>query len=80
MEPLNERHSFIVAGIFREAFQEIAVRATVEDDTLSWYLHAHNHDPYGAAECNERCQVVRSGKVEYVTHSDVANPQRVRVE
>ncbi|HJS82561.1 MAG TPA: hypothetical protein VJ742_06965 [Nitrososphaera sp.] len=67
----NERHSYIGKGISREAFQDIAVQHTVEDDTLHWYLHAHS---YNESACNERCQVVHRGIVATgVTQMDVAN-------
>jgi hypothetical protein len=67
----NERHSYIGKGISREAFQDVAVRQTTEDDTLHWYLHAH---PYDEPLCNERCQLVHKGIVETnVTQMDVAN-------
>lgn len=75
----NERHVFIVEGISREAFTEHGVRQTTADPELSYYVHEHRHDPYGAVPCNDRCTVVRSGQVEPVTHSEVANSDRVQV-
>ena len=67
---MSERHSYIGKGISREAFQDVAVRQTTEDTDLSWYLHAH---PHNETTCNERCQLVHKGKVEFVTQMDVAN-------
>lgn len=67
-----QRHSFILPGVSREAFQDLAVRHTTDDDTLVWYLHQHSHDPYGGIPCNERCQVIRSGEVKFVTQMDEA--------
>ena len=74
---LNERHSFIdPIHISREEFQDIAIKATYEDSSLSWFMHAHPYEEYGAIECNGRCQVVRNGMVSFVTHSDDAIPVR----
>jgi len=71
MTEKNERHSYIVKGISREAFQDVAVRQTSEDSALRWYLHAH---PHNEAVCNERCQLVHKGVVTTnVTQMDVAN-------
>ena len=72
----EERHSFINTGISREAFQDIAVRATNENPALRWFLHAHPHDPYQMPPCNHRCQVVHQGaveRVEIVTQMDAAS-------
>lgn len=56
------RHSYISAGISREAFQDAAIRQTIqpENTDLKWYLHAHNHHE---TNCNERCQLVYRGIV-----------------
>lgn len=71
MTEKNERHSYISRGISREAFQDVAVRATIEDDTLHWYLHAHSYDE---RRCTDKCQLVHKGIVATnVTQMDVAN-------
>jgi len=75
----NDRHVFITSGISREAFTEHGVRLTTEDPELSYYVHEHRYDLYGAVPCNDKCTVVRTGRVEPVTHSDVANPRRTQV-
>lgn len=66
----NERHSYISRGVSREAFQDVAVKHTSDDDSLEWYLHNHAHSD---TRCNEECQVVRSGKVEFVPQMDAAH-------
>ena len=67
----ESRHSYIGKGISREAFQDVAVRQTSEDENLHWYLHAH---PHSETTCNDRCQVVHKGTVATnVTQMDVAN-------
>jgi len=75
----DRRDVFIMSGISREAFTETGVRLTTEDTDLEYYVHEHSYDLYGATPCNDKCTVVRMGKVERVTHSDVANPQRTQV-
>jgi hypothetical protein len=69
---VNERHTYIVPGISREAFQDVGVQATIKDSSLSYFLHAHPYDPFGRTPCNDKCQIIRTGKVEYVTRSDAA--------
>jgi len=67
---VSERHSYITKGISREAFQDVAVKQTTEDQELSWHLHAH---PQAEARCNDRCQLVHKGIVAAnVTQMDVA--------
>jgi hypothetical protein len=76
MERKNERHTYISAGISREAFQASGCQLTLADDTLEYFIHAHDHSPYKDIECNEGCQVIRNGKVEFVTRSDVGADAR----
>lgn len=76
---MSERHTFVSAGIYREAFQDAGVRLTTEDPDLEYYIHAHKYEPHRAFKCNDRCQVVRTGKVEFVTRSDAANAPSDRV-
>jgi hypothetical protein len=72
MQRKNERHTFIAANISREAFQDVGVRLTIEDDTLSYFVHAHDYNSYtSSAECTDGCKVIRKGKVESVTQMDV---------
>jgi len=78
----ERRDVFITPGISREKYTEIGVRLTTEDPELSYYVHEHRYDLFGAVSCNDKCTVVRMGKVDSalaVTHSDVANPQRTQV-
>lgn len=75
----SERHTFIIPGVSREAYQDVAVRATVEDSDLAYYLHGHPFDPFHQTPCNDRCQVVRNGNVEFVTQMADANPAEPRV-
>ena len=78
----ERRDVFITQGISREAFTDTGVKLTLEDPGLEYYIHQHSYDLYGAVPCNDKCTVVRMGKVDSalaVTHSDVANPQRTQV-
>lgn len=78
----NERHVYITSGISREAFTDTGVRQTTEDPDLSYFVHGHSYDMFEDTPCNDKCTVVRMGKVdrvELITHSDVANPHRTRV-
>jgi hypothetical protein len=73
------RHAFITPGISQDAFLEMAAKRTSDDPDLVYYLHAHKHFPLDVMQCNQRCQIVQSGKATFVTHSDDANPQAPRV-
>lgn len=78
---MSERHAYIISGVSREAFQDVGVRQTSADPDLSYYLHAHSHDPYvpsPTSNCNDACQVIRNGTVQsaplaVVTQMDDAN-------
>lgn len=60
---MSERHVFIQPGISREAFTTAGIKATVEDEELTYLVHEHKHDPYGDTPCNDRCTLIKSGIV-----------------
>ena len=76
----ERRDVFITQGISREAFTDTGVKLTLEDPGLEYYIHQHRYDLYGAVPCNDKCTVVRMGKVEYVTLSDHAKGKTYLVE
>ena len=69
----EERHTYIIPGVSREVFQNVGVKLTQENGDLSYFLHSHQYHPYNEIPCNDRCQVVRHGTVESVTHLDDAH-------
>ena len=73
MEEKNERHTYICTGVSREAFQDVGLRATTEDPTLTYFVHDHPYDPYGPIPCGDLCQVIRNGKSQFVTQMDDAS-------
>lgn len=60
---MSERHVFILPGISREAFTDVGIQATMNDEDLNYYVHDHKHSPYGDIDCNERCTLIRGGQV-----------------
>ena len=60
----EHRHSFIVPGVVdREAFTNLASKATADDRNLKWYVHAHDYDTFREGQCNDRCCVFQEGNV-----------------
>lgn len=66
---MSERHTFVSAGISREAFQDSGIKLTTQDDKLDYYIHMHKYTPVVRTPCNEGCQIVRHGEVAFVTQT-----------